>query len=611
MLAFCSSIAFFSFMLTVVGIGSSTNTTATTNTNTNTCGSSSPAFHNGQDDRCSLYLAPSTIPGANLGIFTTNSMKPHQRFPGGDVALPLMDLDQHAGNEGQVHHFQHYTWQANALGMEREAIHGDGICPGLYAATNCWLPLVNIDGSMPVYDTAGLHRARDAGAGAITPYHNASIWAIATIPAGGELFINYGDSWFLMRKNEFGLVPLAVDYPIAEMLISKFASIASRLSYEARTSLWTLIKSVPYESRICNAFPHTLNDADIVAREGMMGLHQPRHVRSLEYLQRHGACLDLIAPGLSSIDQAGRGAFATRAVSQGQIITTAPLLHVPFRADLFTMYEKLWYFEEDDWEWERDHASKPVGEQVIVNYCFGHVESTLLLCPYSSGVGYINHSSEAPNVKIQWTMDGRIGHQDKYLGFEIKDFVDNVNVGLAIDFVALRTIQKGEELLMDYGDAWENAWNDHVASWTPVNDADRYEHAGTWNEAFKESPIRTEDEQELDPYPSHIRIHCHASVLGDNWRIVVEHLGDHLWKPGETGIFCSVHQRRIQNGRLVYDVELDNGFSFRRNVPRIALVFADENYSTDLHLPNLFRFPMQLRDEMVPDQWRNLRTRAS
>jgi hypothetical protein len=45
------------------------------------------------------------------------------------------------------------------------------------------------------YDTAGLHRAKDPGAGASTPYHAALTTATEDIAAGSEIFADYGKDW--------------------------------------------------------------------------------------------------------------------------------------------------------------------------------------------------------------------------------------------------------------------------------------------------------------------------------------------------------------------------------------------------------------------------------
>ena len=55
---------------------------------------------------------------------------------------------------------------------------------GIGSAPNCWLPLVNMEDSSTEFDNAGLHRSKDPGAGAITPYHGRVGYATAPIPAG-------------------------------------------------------------------------------------------------------------------------------------------------------------------------------------------------------------------------------------------------------------------------------------------------------------------------------------------------------------------------------------------------------------------------------------------
>ena len=39
-----------------------------------------------------------------------------------------------------------------------------------------------------------------------------------------------------------------------------------------------------------------------------------------------------------------------------------------------------------------------------------------------------------------------------------------------LEYVALREIQEGEEVLVDYGTEWEAAWDEHVKTWKPVEE---------------------------------------------------------------------------------------------------------------------------------------------
>lgn len=54
---------------------------------------------------------------------------------------------------------------------------------------------------------------------------------------------------------------------------------------------------------------------------GLRSLYEPSSTRSVEYLERHGRCIDTIVPGKSTLPQAGRGAFAKRPFVKDQVVT--------------------------------------------------------------------------------------------------------------------------------------------------------------------------------------------------------------------------------------------------------------------------------------------------
>jgi len=92
--------------------------------------------------------------------------------------------------------FRDYFWMGTSMGMTAESTSDDveAYCPGLDCAVNCNPALLNVAKSTPIYDEAALHRSRDPGAGARTPYHNGTTYVTRRIPAGGELFKDYGES---------------------------------------------------------------------------------------------------------------------------------------------------------------------------------------------------------------------------------------------------------------------------------------------------------------------------------------------------------------------------------------------------------------------------------
>ena len=66
-------------------------------------------------------------------------------------------------------------------------------------------------------------------------------------------------------------------------------------------------------------------------------------------------------------------------------------------------------------------------KQIILNYCFGHPNFTLLLFPYSSNVVYINHHSTDYNAKLQWTNDFDFYHNKEWLEKSV-DFLEDQSV---------------------------------------------------------------------------------------------------------------------------------------------------------------------------------------
>jgi hypothetical protein len=87
--------------------------------------------------------------------------------------------------------------------------------------------------------------------------------------------------------------------------------------------------------------------------------------------------------------------------------------------------------------------------------------------------------------------------------------------GLIVDYVALRDIAVGEEIFLDYGQDWQDAWEDHVKNWQPTDDSELYTSAHQFQQErnSKETHIfLTEEEQRTNPYPDSIMTAC---MFGD------------------------------------------------------------------------------------------------
>ena len=590
-------------------------------------------------DVCDLFLAPSTIEGAGLGVFVGSPKNVGDVVGLGDVAIPMVDLPFHHGYRRFFSHFHDYRWNGADMGMQQESDAKRGIeafCPGIDAAVNCHFGLLNLGLDAPIHDVDMLlHRSTHPGAGAITLYYNSTNRMTNPVPAGGELFKNYGTKWFKTRQKQFGrVVPFPPDYESAERLCQQWHLTIQHTPHHIKDDLWSsVVAKVPFlwnqKSRlggggggVGRVLPTSPHQARAVALHGIRSMYQPNATRTVEFLRKSpfSRCMDSIRPGPSTLPQAGRGGFATRNFAKGDIVTGSPLLHA-FRS-FFVMYDAVEKEDDEDGttSWTRN-TNRIVGQQLLLNYCFGHYQSTLLLCPYSAGVAWLNHNQTLRNVVIRWAPHGQVGQNDDWLDRKPIDFKHNHTVHLGMDFVATRDIQEGEELFLDYGNVWEDAWNHHVQNWEPHNDDAEYAPASVWNAENGKSPLRTHDEQQEEPYPDHLYVRCHpalhlATPSWEDWYEQTKEEKGTIWSGMEKGWDCRIVERYWDDETEDYVYSIELYVEDRRavvvetvmhdHVPRDAFQYVDREYSTDMHLEGTFRREMQLPEEMVPKAWRNL-----
>jgi hypothetical protein len=262
-----------------------------------------------------------------------------------------------------------------------------------------------------------------------------------SIPEGGEIFVNYGEQWFLDRVEDVGAVPFEASFHDVDIFLTTFKRMS--LLYQTADNpeftrdLWDVVLSQAiYDTRSGNALPLTFEDMQSSYGIGAAESRRPYSIRSREWLHEHGRCMDNIRPGISTIPQAGRGAFASRFIPAGGLVAPGPLLHMANRTSLNI------YDETEDGSRDK---SKHVSMQLILNYCFGHKQSTVLLCPYTSPSAYINHSSKMTNVKVVWSTNTTPNHNPDWLEEDVNFLKRTEKVGLSLDFVATRDIEPGEE----------------------------------------------------------------------------------------------------------------------------------------------------------------------
>merc|ERR1712226_573657 len=100
----------------------------------------------------------------------------------------------------------------------------------------------------------------------------------------------------------------------------------------------------------------------------------------------------------------------------------------------------------------------------------GPRNSDILVYGYGPYFGLINHSRDKVNLALRWST--KAFHKSKLLTLPKEQFWQKIRPGdLVMELYALRNIEPGEELFLDYGDEWEEAWNEHVRNWQPPEGA--------------------------------------------------------------------------------------------------------------------------------------------
>ena len=594
---------------------------------------------------CRLVMAPSTIPHAGWGVFVRGSsssssdgnkntvddddnntnrqaLRQGQPLLWGDVVIHLTDLNQgatavhdDAAALGALRRLLvDYAWDAAETGGVYEGpVRVVAVGPGVAMLAN-GLPQQRHNALpwVPTVDEGGQTRLQSPGAGAFTHYHNWTFFVRRpALPSGQEIFVAYGDAWFAERQANF--------------------------AYNLTT---------------------TITDPSST-------------IRSDDELTAQGYCLDNTRPlTRSRIPYAGRGLQATRFLPEGAVVLPVPVLPLwKGRQVLQILRQKV---GNDEWE---------VHWQLLRNYCYAHPKSNLWLFPYGPMVNLINHarSSSAgggpnaytldsnhvpvePNVRLQWStttthnnssdhtlsLDELLQRMATHAPKSTRTPMDDQHSSsppplrppaLLLELVALRDIQPGEELFMDYGPAWDQAWRTHVQQWKPPPGADTYAPAYVHDDAIQ--ALRTAEELKEHPYPDNIFTSCfyiynhtkHGSTTTatkDDPNHVVTVPWEH-----ERGIFelrhlrpCMVlrrensaltHQRKKEGTRFVVqirnrpnlppDAVIPPGrVHIVTRVPRHAIRFSDKIYTTDPHLPTAFRHEIHLPDNVFPKAWRDMET---
>lgn len=402
-----------------------------------------------QHSQCDLYMAPSTIPGAGLGIFTV-SPKERGETIGYSEKDASIEIDMEgiiaspasfAAKDQAVRLLRNYTWSRDES--------SEVLVLGLDSLMNSHLAAANVKH----YDSATV--------------------AITDIPAGGEAWSYYGDHWFRARfsgSNEEEM-PGIEDYEQAEAFVKDTYDnvLVKEDNIQTARQKWAetrASKNVGGSMRLWNALPISYDDVKEIALTGMSMFHQKTQVDL--HSNPNARCVD----GIRIVN--GK-AYANRDIPSGSLITGSPMLH---------FVEGARYLPHS-----------------FLERCFGSSKSSLILCPYGPGISAMAHlyakddeDSEASNVNIQWTPEGQLHHKAGILESPVSNFLGYMEPVVSMDFYAVNDIKKGDPLRL------------------PTTRLSSIDHAATWNESLSSLILKTESEQVANPYPVNLEVQCHKDI---------------------------------------------------------------------------------------------------
>jgi hypothetical protein len=316
--------------------------------------------------------------------------------------------------------------------------------------------------------------------------------------------------------------------------------------------------------------------------------------------ESQGLCLDSIREGPSTITKAGRGAFATKSISKGSLISPAPLLHITNSTALRS-------------------AHRPDSLQLLLNYCFGHDKSDMLFCPLSHAA-LINHKSDGANAALRWgkSSSNRLGDENFLTGLPDRLRMQSTELAssgsrLMLEIVATKDIQPGDEILLDYGASWETAYAEHVKNWSPIEDV--FVPSFTKNEEEWEIIADPSSTYEclLEPIPNEQRPEIlHEDYLSygyhnfatwtDDMQLFFGRNPNVAWFPCEIiGVDdLGSYQANVYSKSL----EVKHLIRTFRSIPREAIRFVDKSYQSNQHILPSFRHFIPMANIIFPSRWR-------
>ena len=627
--------------------------------------SSAAAKKDTSDDQCAIYLAESST-GHVLGSYAGVAFNPDDIIGPSDAIVQFVDIrahNQHLADTDEgllLENFLGTCWSGDATAGMNE---GDEVISGVggpcFSSTGhvgminavIYQPstLLRTDSDLL---SSGYDEMKSPGRGAFTTYHNLTLLAVDKIPAGQEIFLDFGAEY---NKYDDTSKPNIDDYRKMDEAMAKmvefFNKHADKIGEKAADEVFEFMKKdvldLTAEKR-ARAARSLLPDSwkglqDIIDKGGTALYNNPDVMRDVEWLKANAYCQDNLVPGVSTIEHAGRGAFATRDMKKGEVVSPIPLVALnDGRAALKMIESKDEEKDSEDSgaEEDKDEEETTETEQLLYNYMLEHPQCSALFFPAGPVTNYVNHGGKKKaNVKLIWSTkkwSNVKGAQET----EVEDLSLVGAIDMMLDLIATRPIKKGEEVLLDYGDDWEKAWNEHVQNWKEsTKDSKFYNSAMVFNEIYHpvdkpQTPFPTKEEKNNDnedDSEKNVELQCHLLYDEDKierrrnqdgtrtkvypW-IAAPTSGESRLKTdlayrGVNRVACNVVERSgDEKSGYKYVVEPHvNGDSLKvlvKNVPHEAIRYIDKPYMNPQHEISAFRHTIAFPDAIFPAAWKDI-----
>jgi hypothetical protein len=189
------------------------------------------------------------------------------------------------------------------------------------------------------------------------------------VVAGDELFLNYG---YCKHNGDVPdwteHIPMTGDFNQAAKITWYLVHGRQTGGVEYDPISGQIVIPIGMDKRVADLLPQTkarLTELTLAVKKRddlpeYLAKHMGLTQRTPDWIRSHGMCMEHMVPRKSTLSQAGQGGVAQHRIRKGEMVVPVPLLQIMDKEALVLF----------------DKQGKHIGSQLLLNYCFGHPESS-------------------------------------------------------------------------------------------------------------------------------------------------------------------------------------------------------------------------------------------